>query len=136
MLSPMATACRCAISRSRQFSHADAALTEEQVQDYRSAVQRRLSGEPLAYITGSRGFWDMDLRVTPDVLVPRADTECLVEQALERIPVDAGWQVADLGTGSGAIAIAIARERPQCEIIATDISTAALTVARENATAM
>jgi release factor glutamine methyltransferase len=123
----------CGISRSQQFSHPENELTEEQVQQFRAALQRRLSGEPLAYITGSRGFWDMELRVTTDVLIPRPDTECLVEQALERIPSDADWEIADLGTGSGAIAIALARERPLCELTATDISASALAIAKENA---
>ena len=126
----------CAISRSRQFSHPDEQLREDQVEQYKSALERRLSGEPLAHITGRRGFWDVDLRVTPDVLIPRSDTEILVEQALQRIPYNASWQIADLGTGSGAIAIVIARERPQCELTATDNSAAALAVARENATAL
>lgn len=126
----------CAISRSRQFSHPDEQLREDQVEQYKSALERRLSGEPLAHITGRRGFWDVDLRVTPDVLIPRSDTETLVEQALQRIPYNARWQIADLGTGSGAIAIVIARERPQCELTATDNSAAALALARENATAL
>ena len=126
----------CAISRSRQFSHPDEQLLEDQVEQYKSALERRLSGEPLAHITGRRGFWDVDLRVTPDVLIPRSDTEILVEQALQRIPYNASWQIADLGTGSGAIAIVIARERPQCELTATDNSAAALALARENATAL
>ena len=126
----------CAISRSRQFSHPDEQLREDQFEQYKSALERRLSGEPLAHITGRRGFWDVDLRVTPDVLIPRSDTEILVEQALQRIPYNARWQIADLGTGSGAIAIVIARERPQCELTATDNSAAALAVARENATAL
>ena len=126
----------CAISRSRQFSHPDEQLREDQFEQYKSALERRLSGEPLAHITGRRGFWDVDLRVTPDVLIPRSDTEILVEQALQRIPYNARWQIADLGTGSGAIAIVIARERPQCELTATDNSAAALALARENATAL
>lgn len=126
----------CAISRSRQFSHPDEQLREDLAEQYKSALERRLSGEPLAHITGRRGFWDVDLRVTPDVLIPRSDTEILVEQALQRIPYNASWQIADLGTGSGAIAIVIARERPQCELTATDNSAAALAVARENATAL
>jgi release factor glutamine methyltransferase len=88
----------CAISRSRQFSHPDEQLLEDQVEQYKSALERRLSGEPLAHITGRRGFWDVDLRVTPDVLIPRSDTEILVEQALQRIPYNASWQIADLGT--------------------------------------
>lgn len=123
----------CGISHSQQFSHPEKELTGVQVKQFRSALQRRLSGEPIAHIIGSRGFWDMELRITADVLIPRPDTECLVEQALARIPVDADWQVADLGTGSGAIAIALARERPECEITATDISTSALLIAEENA---
>ena len=122
----------CGVSRSRQFSHADDQLSEDKVELYKRALERRLSGEPLAHIIGRRGFWDVDLRITPDVLIPRPDTEILVEQALQRIPHDAGWQIADLGTGSGAIAIAIARERPQCELTATDTSPAALAIARGN----
>ena len=123
----------CGFSRSQQFAHPEKELTAEQVHKFSVALQRRLSGEPMAHITGSRGFWDMDLKVSADVLIPRPDTECLVEQALERIPVDAEWHIADLGTGSGAIALAIARERPRCEITATDISDAAIEVAKENA---
>ncbi|NOY16486.1 MAG: peptide chain release factor N(5)-glutamine methyltransferase [Gammaproteobacteria bacterium] len=123
----------CGISRSYQGIHPDEELSEKHCLQFDSALKRRIAGEPLAYITGSRGFWDMDLKVSPEVLIPRPDTECLVEQALLRIPADAGWQIADLGTGSGAIALALARERPQCEITATDLSMAALVIAEENA---
>lgn len=123
----------CGITRSHQLIHPDEELTEKQCQQFDSAIKRRIAGEPLAYITGSRGFWDMDLQVTPDVLIPRPDTECLVEQALRRIPADVRWQIADLGTGSGAIALVLARERPLCEIIATDLSMATLVIAKENA---
>jgi release factor glutamine methyltransferase len=126
----------CGFSRSQQFSHPDKQLTELQLKKFIAALQRRQAGEPLAHITGSRGFWDMDLKVSADVLIPRPDTECLVEQALDRVPADAEWQIADLGTGSGAIAIAIARERPCCEITATDISEIALEVAKDNARAL
>jgi len=126
----------CGVGRNHQFSHPEEQLTEEKVERFSRALQRRMSGEPMAYITGCRGFWDMELQVTPDVLIPRPDTECLVEQALERIPNDVNWQIADLGTGSGAIAIAIARERPLCGITATDNSSAALVVASENALAL
>jgi release factor glutamine methyltransferase len=80
-----------------------------------------------------REFWSLPLRVTPDVLIPRPDTELLVETALEVIPVNADWRVADLGTGSGAIALALASERKRCDLYATDISSAALEVARGNA---
>lgn len=100
---------------------------------FQHLVARRLAGEPITYLTGEREFWDMTLRVTPDTLIPRPETERLVELALERIPADAEWRIADLGTGSGAIALAIARERPASHVIATDSSPAALAVARENA---
>jgi release factor glutamine methyltransferase len=123
----------CGIRRSHQFSHPEEELSEEQANRFLVAVERRADGEPLAYITGRRGFWDMDLQVGKGVLIPRPDTECLVEQALARIPAGAKWQVLDLGTGSGAIAIAIARERMLCEVTATDISASALDIARENA---
>ena len=96
-------------------------------------LQRRLEGEPVAYLTGEREFWSLPLTVTADTLIPRPETETLVAQALQQIPADRPQRVADLGTGSGAIALAIARERPQCRIIATDIDASALGVARSNA---
>ncbi|WP_405223486.1 peptide chain release factor N(5)-glutamine methyltransferase [Lentisalinibacter sediminis] len=96
-------------------------------------LARRLKGEPLAYITGTREFWSLELAVTPAVLIPRPDTEILVERALELIPPDEGCRVLDLGTGSGAIAIAISSERPTAEVTAADASAEALTVARRNA---
>jgi release factor glutamine methyltransferase len=99
-------------------------------------IVRRRAGEPIAYLRGSREFWSMQLRVNADVLVPRPETEGVVEAALARIPPDARWRVLDLGTGSGAIALAIARERPHCTITATDVSSAALAVARDNAAAL
>ena len=109
-------------------------LSQEQSEKFQALLNRRCAGEPIAYILGERDFWDMTLRVSPDTLIPRPETETLVEQALERIPPDAQWQIADLGTGSGAIALAIARERPKCQLIATDISAAALAIASDNAT--
>ncbi|MBI3771938.1 MAG: peptide chain release factor N(5)-glutamine methyltransferase [Gammaproteobacteria bacterium] len=96
-------------------------------------IARRASGEPIAYITGRREFWSLELQVSPATLIPRPETELLVEQALVRIPRNAKWQIADLGTGSGAIALAIAHERPRCHIIATDLSQDALAVAKGNA---
>ena len=103
---------------------------------FATLVARRRAGEPIAYLRGTREFWSMQLRVSPDVLVPRPETEGVVEAALARIPQDARWRVLDLGTGSGAIALAIARERPSCTITATDVSSAALVVARDNAIAL
>ena len=99
---------------------------------YRKFIERRKNGEPIAYLAGKREFWSLPLRVTPDVLIPRPETELLVETALAFIPVDAAWRIADLGTGSGAIALALASERPLCEVHATEISGKALQVARGN----
>jgi release factor glutamine methyltransferase len=100
---------------------------------FRDKVQRRTHGEPVAYLTGTRGFHDIELRVAPGVLIPRPETEVLVELALQRIPADADCNVADLGTGSGAIALAVARARPRAHLVATDTNAAALEVARGNA---
>ncbi|MGH8118138.1 MAG: peptide chain release factor N(5)-glutamine methyltransferase [Rhodanobacteraceae bacterium] len=99
---------------------------------FRALVERRAHGEPVAYLTGTRGFHALDLRVTPDVLIPRPDTELLVDLALQRMPDGAACAVADLGTGSGAVALAIARARPRAQVVATDASSAALDVARDN----
>jgi len=96
-------------------------------------VQRRRAGEPVAYIIGEREFYDLAFKVTPAVLIPRPETELLVEAALERIAADAECRVLDLGTGSGCVAIALARHRPRARIAATDVAPAALALARENA---
>lgn len=96
-------------------------------------LARRAIGEPIAYIMGEREFWSLALKVTPDVLIPRPETELLVELALARLAPDAEVALADIGTGSGAIALAIASERPHARVIATDVSAQALAVARENA---
>lgn len=103
------------------------------VAHYRQLLQQSRAGVPLAYLTGSCGFWSLELKVTRDTLIPRADTETLIEWALELILPSLRCTIADLGTGSGAIALSLARERPACQITATDISAAALAVARENA---
>lgn len=95
--------------------------------------RRRGAGEPAAYLLGRRGFWCFELQVDAAVLVPRPETEHLVEAALALIPAQADWTLADLGTGSGAVALALAAERPHCHIVATDRSAPALAVARRNA---
>ncbi len=118
--------------RSYIFSHPEDELDELALSRFEVLLQRRIDGEPMAYITGSREFWSRELLVSPATLVPRPETELLVELALREIPGDAQWQILDLGTGSGAIAISIAGERPLCEITATDISADALAIAREN----
>lgn len=108
-------------------------LDEPERDRFRELLQRRIDGEPMAHILGRREFWSLPLRVTVDTLIPRPDTETLVETALELLPASAPLRVLDLGTGSGAIALAIRHERPMCRVIATDASAAALAVARDNA---
>lgn len=117
--------------RSWLIAHADDDLDGNQVKAFDTLVQRRRDGEPVAYITGHRGFWTLNLEVTPATLIPRPETELLVELALARMT--ATTRVADLGTGSGAIALAIARECPTAKVVATDASADALAVAARNA---
>jgi len=119
--------------RSFLFAHPEDELDDDALRRLDETIVRRLAGEPMAYITGSKEFWSMELFVTPATLVPRPETELLVDIALRDIPRKAEWQILDLGTGSGAIALAIARERPLCSITAVDDSAQALAVARENA---
>lgn len=114
-------------------AHADEPVDPRRESAARVLVERRARGEPVAHLTGVRGFHALELRVTPDVLIPRPETELLVDLALERIPVDVDATVADLGTGSGAVALAIAAARPRARVTATDASEAALAVARDNA---
>ena len=119
--------------RHHPYTFAEQRLTRGLENRYRSLIERRMTGEPVAYLIGEREFWSLTLTVTPDTLIPRPETERLVEVALELIPAAQSLRVADLGTGSGALAIAIASERAECEIVATDSSEAALEVARGNA---
>ncbi|HXU92122.1 MAG TPA: peptide chain release factor N(5)-glutamine methyltransferase [Gallionella sp.] len=119
------------VSRSYLLAHPEQVLDEAKASAYRALLQRRLAGEPLAYILGEREFFGLDFRVTPATLIPRPDTELLVELALQRIPQ--GGRVLDLGTGSGAIALSIAHSRPDAEVTAADFSNDALEVARDNA---
>jgi release factor glutamine methyltransferase len=108
-------------------------LNDAQLRALADLAARRCNGEPVAYLTGRRAFWTLDLKVTPDVLVPRPETELLVEIALEELRGVSKPDVLDLGTGSGAIALAIASERPDALVTAVDDSEAALTVAARNA---
>ena len=123
----------CGLHRAQLITCADTPLSSQQEQTLSALLARRKAGTPVAYLTGEREFWSMLLKVTPDTLIPRPETELLVEHALMLIPSNVNWRIADLGTGSGAIALAIAHERPQCQLIATDISDATLAIARENA---
>lgn len=120
-------------SRAWLLAHGHDDIAAEDAARFVALLERRVAGEPMAYITGIRGFWTLDLAVTPATLIPRPETELLVELALERIPVDVESHIADLGTGSGAIALAIAKERPRARVVATDASEAALELARGNA---
>lgn len=118
--------------RSYLFAHPEDELDTLAIARFDALIRRRGRGEPVAYITGSREFWSLDLLVSPATLVPRPETELLVDLALRHIPREVKLDVLDLGTGCGAIAIAIASERPQCDVVATDASADALTVAMEN----
>jgi release factor glutamine methyltransferase len=123
-----------AVPRAQLHSHPEAQATTAQAAGYRQLLARRAAGEPLAYLTGRREFWSLELAVTPAVLIPRPETELLVERALALGPAEA--RAADLGTGSGAVALALARERPRWRLLATDVSAPALAVARANAAAL
>ena len=114
------------------LSHTDDALSEEAAAAYFSLIAERAAGMPVAYLTGMREFWSMELKVSPEVLIPRPETELLVELALAALP-GRGARVLDLGAGSGAISLAITRERPGIEVIGVDKSPAAIRIARENA---
>lgn len=121
-----------AVGRAYLFAHPERMLSEAEEAAYRHLLQRRLAGEPVAYILGEREFFGLNLGVTPATLIPRPDTELLVELALERMP-HRHARVLDMGTGSGAIALALARQCPDAEVWACDASPAALAVARNNA---
>lgn len=120
-------------SRAWLFAHGDTSVDPELATHYQSLLRRREAGEPVAYLIGRRGFWTFELAVTADTLIPRPETERLVELALQRLPQERPLHIADLGTGSGAIALALAHERPRARVIATDASEGALMVARGNA---
>ncbi|HAD36625.1 MAG TPA: peptide chain release factor N(5)-glutamine methyltransferase [Gammaproteobacteria bacterium] len=125
----------CAISgidRSAVTTGRSMTLTNRQREVFSTLIKRRAAGEPIAYLLRRKEFWSQDLLVSPEVLIPRPETELLVEQALEHLP-EQPCNVADLGTGSGAIALAIATERPNVQVTATDISQSALEVAMKNA---
>lgn len=115
------------------IAHADEAAGPEAERAFAALAERRRLGEPMAYILGAREFYGLELQVTPAVLIPRPETELLLELALQRIAVNAAAPVLDLGTGSGAIAVALAKQRPQARLTAVDVDHAALCVARENA---
>jgi release factor glutamine methyltransferase len=121
------------VSRSYLFAHPDDEMDADAARRFQTSLTQRARGMPMAYIAGFREFWSMELIVSPATLIPRPETETIIDQALMRLPRREELSVLDLGTGSGAISLAIARERPLCRIVATDISADAIAVARENA---
>lgn len=121
------------VSRPTLIAHPERKVTLEEQATYQRLVERRLTFEPIQYILGTQEFYGLALRVTPAVLIPRPETELLVESVLARLSMDAPLRILDVGTGSGAIAIAFAVARPAALITAIDLSTEALAVARENA---
>src|SRR5215471_11993560 len=131
--------------RTYLYSHPEAELTAEETAAYQNLLDRRSSGVPVQHLTGKQEFWGMSFEVTPDVLIPRPETEHLIEVALDRLALrelhagrpnkndGAGLVIADIGTGSGCIAIALAKELPQARFFAIDVSSLALAVAQRNA---
>jgi release factor glutamine methyltransferase len=131
--------------RTYLYSHPEAELTADQTATYQTLLDRRISGVPVQHLTGKQEFWGLSFEVTPDVLIPRPETEHLIEVALDRLALrelrvgrpnkndGAGLLIADIGTGSGCIAIALAKELPKAQFVASDISETALEVARRNA---
>lgn len=127
------------------YAHPEDEITAEQEERFLSLVERRAAGEPTQYLTGKQEFWGIEFEVTPDVLIPRPETEHVIEVALDRLAVreiragrkqtlsGEGLRIADIGTGSGCIAISLAKDLPGAKFLATDISPAALQVARRNA---
>ncbi|PZN34372.1 MAG: peptide chain release factor N(5)-glutamine methyltransferase [Proteobacteria bacterium] len=120
------------LSRAAFHAHPERALPAQAGWAFQQLVKRRMKGEPIAYIRGEQEFWSLSLEVTPAVLIPRPETELVVERALEHTDKASPVAIADIGTGSGAIALAIASERPHARILATDASRAALEIAQRN----
>jgi len=118
--------------RARLYAHGDDVLPAAAYDHFVERLNKRIDGQPVAYITGVREFWSLPLEVNQHTLIPRPETECLVEKALQLISDNTALNIADLGTGTGAIALALAKERPLCQIIATDIDDQVLATAERN----
>jgi len=120
-------------NRTWLITWSDKVLVDFDIDQFNELLQRRISGEPIAHITGMREFWSLPLAVTADTLIPRPDTELIIEKILDLYPATTDISLVDLGTGSGAIALALASERPHWKITATDQSASALEIAKQNA---
>jgi release factor glutamine methyltransferase len=132
-------------NRTWLYAHPEEPITDSDTEEFNALLARRIAGEPTQHLTGHQEFWGLDFEVTPDVLIPRPETEHVIEVALDRLALrelragrpqksdGAGLQIADIGTGSGCIAIALAKELPAAHFLATDISPTALAVAKRNA---
>jgi len=115
------------------IAHTDDIATAQHVSKFAGLIEQRRSGQPVAYLLGQRDFWSLTLKVNPHVLIPRSDTETIVEQALDYLDANIPYRVLDLGTGSGAIALAIAKERPRIKVLAVDSQPEILVMAKHNA---
>jgi len=120
------------VNRAWLLTHPEQLLSDDQTSRLSALYERRLNGEPIAYLLGEREFYGLNFKVNRATLIPRPETELLVELALQRIPQQGAWHVLDLGTGSGAIALSIAHARPDAEVVAVDASAAALEIAQFN----
>lgn len=120
-------------NRAYLYAHYEELVSSQQLEAYQNLMAQRAQGIPIAYLTGTREFWSLNLKVNQHTLIPRHETELLVELALEKIPDHPNTRILELGTGSGAIALAIAKERPHWYVVACDISEEALNIAQENA---
>ena len=126
--------CHC-LQKNRSFLRAwpEHQPNTKQISCFQALIEQRLQGAPIAYLIGEREFWSRNFKVSPDVLIPRPDSELLIELSLDMLPFDKPCKIIDLGTGSGILAITLAAELPLAEVIATDLSLTALSVARQNA---
>ena len=115
------------------IAYGDSVPSKEHVLNFYQHIEKRQQGQPIAYITGHKEFWSLDLHINESVLIPRPDTEVLVDHALTKLNSDSEYQILDLGTGSGAIALSLAKELPQANVLATDSQKAALNIAKLNA---
>ena len=121
------------VDRSYLFAHPEQNISDNEKKLFLKLIDKRIQGTPIAHLTGKKEFWSLQLQVTSDTLIPRPETETLTEAVLAQIPANVTWEIADLGTGSGAIALTIAKERPLCSVTATDLSDKAIDVAKHNA---